>query len=132
MREASASTEAVGAGLLYEIRRTKARGRGLFAVTRIPADTCVLRCAVIVFGGAQLGIMSRSAVADYTFRWSDDGRYSCVVLGDISLCNHAEAPNVRVDAVRAEEVMGLFALRDIPLGDELLLRYRRPLWFTPR
>jgi hypothetical protein len=48
-----------------------------------------------------------------------------------SLCNHTEVPNAALVCRLDEEAMTLVALRPIVAGEEICIRYRRPLWFTP-
>jgi SET domain-containing protein len=49
----------------------------------------------------------------------------------ISLCNHDDAPNAELVCREDDETMTLVAVRPIAAGEEICIRYRRPLWFTP-
>jgi hypothetical protein len=116
---------------MFEIRRTRAKGRGLYATQPIAPGTEILRCPVIVCGVADAGRLAKTVVGDYTFRWSHDDRLHAVVLGLISLVNHADEPTVAVEPDLPAEEMVLRAIAPIGPGEELCLRYRRALTFTP-
>ena len=116
---------------MYTIRQFKRKGRGLVATTDIPQGTPIVTCPVIVYDDADAGRISKTRLGDYNFRFGERQNRSCIVLGVISLCNHAEAPNAEIVSNETELTVTLVALRRIADGEEICIRYRRPLWFTP-
>ena len=116
---------------MYAIRQFKGKGRGLVATEGIPAGAEIVRCPVIVYDDADAGRISKTRLGDYNFRFGDRQNRACIVLGVISLCNHAEEPNAEIVCHEAELMVTLVALRPIVAGEEICIRYRRPLWFTP-
>ena len=116
---------------MYAIRQFKGKGRGLVATEGIPAGAEIVRCPVIVYDDADAGRISKTRLGDYNFRFGDRQNRACIVLGVISLCNHADEPNAEIVCHEAELMVTLVALRPIVAGEEICIRYRRSLWFTP-
>lgn len=116
---------------MLEIRQTKTRGRGVFATTAIPPNTTVVECPVVSYDIAERGRIEKTRLGHYQFAWGQEQKRACIILGVISVCNHAEEPNAEVVADEEHETMALRTRRPIAAGEELLIRYRRPLWFQP-
>jgi uncharacterized protein len=74
-------------------------------------------------------------MSDYCFVW---GRGTmAVALGYGSLYNHSYQPNARYDDEKGQ-IKVFTAIRDIPLGEEIVVNYNRepgdqsPVWFKVR
>jgi uncharacterized protein len=115
---------------MIEIRRTARKGRGVFATERIPAGTVIATCPVLVCSPADTGVISRTRLGEYQFRWSDK-RQSCIAFGVVSLCNHDETSNATLIPDPAMEMLTLVAARAIERGEEVTIRYRKRLSFVP-
>lgn len=116
---------------MYAIRRITGKGRGLVATQHVPPGTEIVTCPVIVYDSTDAGRIGKTRLGDYNFRFGDHAQRSCIALGVISLCNHDDAPNAELVCREDEEAMTLVALRPIAAGEEICIKYRRPLWFTP-
>ena len=116
---------------MYAIRRIRGKGRGVVATRDVPAGTEIVTCPVIVYDWADAGRIEKTRLGDYNFRFGEQSQRSCIVLGVISLCNHSERPNAEIVCREDEEAMPLVAARPIAAGEEICIRYRRPIWFTP-
>lgn len=116
---------------VYAIRQFKRKGRGLVATEGIAQGAEIVRCPVIVYDDADAGRISKTRLGDYNFRFGERQNRACIILGVISLCNHADEPNAEIVCHEAELMVSLVALRAIAEGEEICIRYRRPLWFTP-
>ena len=116
---------------MYAIRHLKNKGRGLVATEQIAEGAQIVTCPVIVYDDADAGRISKTRLGDYNFRFGERQNRACLVLGVISLCNHAEEPNAEIVCDEEEQMVTLVALRAIAEGEEICIRYRRPLWFTP-
>ena len=116
---------------MYAIREFKHKGRGLVATEHIPEGAPIVTCPVIVYDDADAGRISKTRLGDYNFRFGERQNRACIVLGVISLCNHDEQPNAEIVCHEPEQMVTLVALRPIAEGEEICIRYRRPLWFTP-
>jgi SET domain-containing protein len=115
---------------MYAIRRIPGKGRGLVATQAVPAGTEIVSCPVIVYDWTDAGRIDKTRLGDYNFRFGEHAQRSCIVLGVISLCNHDDAPNAELICHEDEETITLVALRAIAVGEEICIKYRRPLWFT--
>jgi SET domain-containing protein len=116
---------------VYAIRQIQGKRRGVVATQAIPARTEIVTCPVIIYDWTDAGRIEKTRLGDYNFRFGERGHRACIVLGVISLCNHADSPNAEVVCHEAEEVMTLVAIRPIAAGEEICIKYRRTLWFTP-
>lgn len=116
---------------MYAIRRIPGKGRGVVATRAVPVGTEIVTCPVIVYDWADTGRIEKTRLGDYNFRFGERSQRSCIVLGVISLCNHSDSPNAELICREDDETMTLVALRPIAAGEEICIRYRRPLWFTP-
>jgi hypothetical protein len=116
---------------MYAIRQIPGKGRGLVATQDVPAGTEIVTCPVIVYDWTDAGRIGKTRLGDYNFRFGEQAQRSCIVLGVISLCNHDDSPNAELICREHEEAMTLVAIRPISAGEEICIKYRRPLWFTP-
>jgi len=116
---------------VFAIRQFKHKGRGLVATEAIPRGASIVTCPVILYDDADAGRISKTRLGDYNFRFGERQNRACIILGVISLCNHAEEPNAEIICHEAEQMVTLAALEPITEGEEICIRYRRPLWFTP-
>jgi hypothetical protein len=116
---------------VYAIRHIPGKRRGVVATQAIPARTEIATCPVIIYDWTDAGRIEKTRLGGYNFRFGERGQLACIVLGVISLCNHADAPNAEVVCHEAEETMTLIAIRPIAAGEEICIKYRRTLWFTP-
>src|SRR5262245_56536655 len=116
---------------MYAVRQIKGKGRGVVATQSIAARTSIVTCPVVALDGADAGRIAKTRLGDYSFRFGEDQQGACIVLGVISLCNHAEDPNAELSCDESSRTMTLIARRAIAAGEEICIRYRRPLWFTP-
>ena len=116
---------------MYAIRQIKNKGRGVVATGPIAAGTEIVTCPVIVYDDADAGRISKTRLGDYNFRFGERQQRACIILGVISLCNHADEPNAEIVCHEPEQLVTLLAVAPIAAGEEICIRYRRPLWFTP-
>ena len=110
------------------------RGRGLFAVAPIAPGETVDRCCTIPLTSEQCDqLESILPLGDYYFRHPENPDEGLLLLGLVSLANHAEQPNARMvftwDA-GIGWIAELVALRQIPPGEEITHRYRCAPWFN--
>jgi SET domain-containing protein len=116
---------------VYAIRQIPGKQRGVVATQPISPGTSIVTCPVIIYDWTDAGRIEKTRLGDYNFRFGERGQHACIVLGVISLCNHDEFPNAEILCHEGDEEMTLVATRSIAAGEEICIRYRRPLWFTP-
>jgi SET domain-containing protein len=103
-----------------EIRHSPGKGRGVFARQPIPAGALIERAPVLVVQAGQWEGMESTILFDYFFAWQE---HSALALGYGSLYNHSYTPNAHYMKLFNEEVIEITALRDIAMGEEILINY---------
>jgi SET domain-containing protein len=104
-----------------EVRRTRGKGRGVFAVRPIRAGDVIERVPVLVMPLRDLADDDRRAgLLDYCFVWGRDT--VALALGYGSLYNHSYSPNARYDDENLQTKV-FTALRDIEPGEEITINY---------
>lgn len=113
-----------------EIRKSRGRGRGVFATKRIKRGTVIESCPVLLFEQKT----SRHMLQEFAFRW--DKNHVALALGWGSLYNHSYTPNAACDQRKRQQCIDIIALRNIEVGEEITFNYNgapdddSPLWFT--
>jgi SET domain-containing protein len=107
-----------------EIRHSPGKGRGVFARQTIPAGALIERAPVIVVQAGQWEGMERTILFEYFFAWQ---KHSALALGYGSLYNHSYSPNARYMKMFNEDIIEIIALRDIAMGEEILINYNGDL-----
>ena len=110
------------------------RGRGLFATAAISVGEVIERCCAIPLTSEQCDRLEDILpLGDYYFRHPENAEEGLLLLGLISLANHADTPNARIGFSHAEGIgwiAELSAARAIAAGEEITHRYRCPPWFA--
>ena len=109
------------------------RGRGLYATSAIAEGEVIERACSVPLTSEQCDRLEEiQPFGDYYFRHPESEDQGLMLLGLISLANHADAPNARVGFNQVEGIgwiAELVALRPIAAGEEITHRYRCPPWF---
>lgn len=118
-----------------EVRETPNRGRGVFALAAIPAGTLIETAYVIPIPRDEMGAIESCILADYDFRWGQDGREGAIALGYGSLYNHSYTPNAHYVKHFERLTIDFIALKDIAPGEEIRTNYngdpdsKKMVWF---
>lgn len=111
---------------------TEKKGRGVFAINRLPEGEIIERAPVIVIADERRHSAGRSALDDYYFEWGSD---FAIALGFGSLYNHSHKPNAVFVCRHKRMCIEFVALRDILPGEEVTIHYNdcfdflSSLWF---
>ena len=54
-----------------------------------------------------------------------------IALGVINLLNHSDTPNCMLENYVADRAIECWTTRPVKRGEELMFKYRCPLWFEP-
>ena len=121
---------------LVEVRDAGGMGRGVFAVSPIPADTLLFSDPVMFLPEDQC---PKGSVLDtIVYMWSvvmEDGlNLNAIVLGLGTVLNHSKDPSVVVYFERDPDRVDFYALRDVEPGEQLTHDYNYdeypPEWRT--
>jgi uncharacterized protein len=111
------------------------RGRGVFATRPFRTSETIERAPVVPFPAEEWELFVKTRLDDYCFRWGASNEDGAVVLGYGSIYNHSFMPNARYFVRLEDEVLEFVALRDIAVGEEIVVNYNRdpqcmePVWF---
>ena len=109
------------------------KGRGVIATQAIAAGETAERSPVLTLS---LKDAECPGLHDYGMAWTENfdephpGKECCIGLGYLSLYNHSEAPNARIEHHYDSDEISVVALRDIAAGEEITYDYVVPLWFA--
>ncbi|MEZ6063230.1 MAG: SET domain-containing protein [Planctomycetaceae bacterium] len=108
--------------VLIEVKRTRNKGRGVFAREFIAAGTVIERVPVLVIPEEEVyEAPGNPLLLDYVFEWGK-GTVGLAALGFGSLYNHSYQPNARYDD-EGRQTKVFTALRDISSGEEITINY---------
>lgn len=103
----------------------------------IPKGELIELCPVIVLSPKDTELVHKTKLHDYYFVWDLETKSSAIALGFGSLYNHSDTPNAEFELMIADEMIRIYAIADIPAGEEICLDYmglkdtEATLWFDP-
>ncbi|MGB0682582.1 MAG: SET domain-containing protein-lysine N-methyltransferase [Magnetovibrionaceae bacterium] len=118
-------------GAPMKVTSIPGKGRGLVANRSLREGQTLEWSPVIAFPAEERPDLDQTALFPYYFVRQTDYRdkperaEGLIVLGLMTLCNHADEPNAAVDWLEEPEgpAARLVALREINQGEEITLRY---------
>jgi len=120
-----------------EVKKTKNRGRGVFALKNFKEGDLIEKAPVINVTPTERKHCEKTILAYYIYPWRST-RSGSVVLGYGSLYNHSFNPNADWKQNFKEGNMTYRALRNIKKGEEITVNYNgepddmTPVdWLTP-
>ena len=105
------------------------KGRGLVTADALKSGELLEVAPVIPMTPAD-GTARTSILFDYPFAWDVAPYVEAIALGAISMANHSRSPNAWFEPDLPNQVIRLFALRDIASGEEITIDYGIELWFA--
>ncbi len=99
------------------IKRDPVKGRGVYANESIKKGEIIEICQLLIVDEAEIG----DHLSRYVFHYR--GKKLAIVLGNGSLYNHSKNPNVTCYFDYKNETLTFEAMRNIDLGEELLINY---------
>ncbi len=117
------------------VERTLAKGRGIFAGEKIPADTVIEYSPVIVMSSAERIHLDKTLLHDYIFEWGIDKKRCCLALGLISMYNHSYESNCEYFMDFEKDMIQIKTVRAVKKGEELTINYNgdwnddKKVWF---
>jgi SET domain-containing protein len=116
-----------------EVKRTKGKGRGVFARRAIAKGELIERVPMLVLPVEEFREgLGKTSLANYCFNWKEGT--VALALGYGSLYNHSYSPNARYEDVWPQ-IKEFTAIRDIEAGEEITVNYtgkprsRSAVWF---
>jgi SET domain-containing protein len=113
----------VTASTMIEVKRSRSKGRGVYAREFIPEGTVFERVPLLVIPAKEiLECEHGNFLAAYVFEYPKAKGMVALALGFGSLYNHSYDPNARYDDAGVQ-VKEFRALRDIEVGEEITINY---------
>lgn len=119
-----------------EIRTTKNKGRGIFALENIAAFSTIEIAPVIVMSSEDRIQLEKTLLHDYIFEWTPNAEPQCIMaLGNVPIYNHSYASNAEYAMDYDDEKISIQSVRNIAAGEEITINYNgdwndeKPLWF---
>ena len=110
-------------------------GRGVFAGAPIKKGDLIEICPCIVLKEGEMEILDKTTLYDYYFLWGDNQEQCAMALGFGSLYNHFAPSSADYFMDFEEQIIEIFAVRDIDAGEEVTINYHgdpknsEPTWF---
>lgn len=114
------------------------RGRGVFSMKSIPANTVIEISPVLVFSVKERKAIEQTKLFDYIFEWGTTRRKGCLALGYVSLYNHAYESNCEYEMDFEHNLVTIRTVRKIKKGEELFINYnahpsdKTKVWFDAK
>ncbi|RYD55813.1 MAG: SET domain-containing protein-lysine N-methyltransferase [Sphingobacteriales bacterium] len=115
---------------------TANRGRGVFCIKNLPANTVIEVAPVIVMTDADRRHLDETLLHDYIFEWTPDTeKKCCMALGYVPMYNHSYASNCEYFMDYDTDTIMIKTVRDIKADEEVTINYNgdwndsRPVWF---
>lgn len=118
--------EAGGGNVCIRQSAIEGAGRGVFATRRIPRGEIVSTCHYVELATPDHAVETLKETGVYWWAFKcRDGRTDRMTfaLGELTLVNHADTPNVRIVEDRRARTLSAVAVCDIEPGDEILHAY---------
>lgn len=98
-------------------------GRGVFCTQPISKGEIIEICPVIIVPPREMKLIDSGILYNYYFVWEQPALTYAIALGYGSLYNHSYEPNVEYLPDYANETLDFFAIKDIKIGEEILINY---------
>ena len=104
------------------------KGRGIYAVKPIKAGEMIETSPIIFLTEEEMETIVPTVLHTHVFEWEPEGT-GALCQGMITMCNHSEEPNAKVQCDHENNTLEMHAARDIAPGEEVTISYGCDLWF---
>jgi len=123
--------------LKLEVRETRSKGRGVFALVKFAAGEVIEAVPVILIPGHEWPHIEPTVLALYIYNFgpTPEQEHAAIALGYGSLYNHSYLPNAKYIKDWDRQLVHFVAVRDIAEGEEITVNYngvpedQKPIWF---
>lgn len=116
---------------MIEVRQTPQKGRGVFAVCDISANTMIELAPVIVMNNSDRQLLDRTLLHDYIFEWGENKKQCCMALGFVPIYNHSYHSNCEYIMDFDDETIRILTIADVRKDEELTINYNGD-WDNPK
>ena len=100
-------------------------GRGVVAREDIEQNTVIAEYELLILSTEDTKLISNTILATYTYTFNQETAQDCIALGEGSLFNHSDSPNIGYQIINKNEksVLRISSLRKIQSGEQLFIDY---------
>ena len=102
---------------------TASKGKGVFTLKKIPANTVIEIAPVIVMENKDRELLDKTLLHDYIFEWGPKSDKCCMALGWIPMYNHRYQSNCEYFMNFDAATMFIKTVVAIKPGEELTINY---------
>lgn len=113
---------------LFKLVAIDGKGRGIITTEAIRKGA-VIEAAPVIRLRKKDRPTARSVLSHYPFEWDEPPYVVAFALGYVGLLNHSDEPNCRIEVDYDDQVLRVFARRNIKAGEELMHNYGVDPWF---
>lgn len=106
----------------FEVKKTAAKGWGIFALRNFAEGELVERAPVVVMTAAEMELLNQTKLHDYIFHWGEEGG-CCMALGHVPIFNHTSPSNCEYFQDTAGACIEIITVMEIKKGDEMTINY---------
>ena len=120
------------------LKKTAAKGRGVFTKEKIDANIIIEESPVIVMTAKDRILLDKTLLHDYIFEWGTNKDRCCMALGLVPMYNHSYESNCEYFMDFDEETIQVKTIRSINSGEELTINYNgdwnnnKKIWFDAK
>ena len=119
------------------IKKTKHKGRGVFARKNFKKGEIIEVCPVIILSKKDTKNIDKTKLYDYYFEWDEKSGENAIVLGCGSMYNHSYESNATFKKDKAKKCFNFVAVKDIRRGEEITINYNgeassKLVWFDKK
>src|SRR6185437_1437165 len=117
------------------LKKTAAKGRGVFTKEKIGANITIEESPVIVMTAKDRILLDKTLLHDYIFEWGTNKDKCCMALGLVPMYNHSYQSNCEYFMDFDDESIQVKTVREIAAGEELTINYngdwndQKKIWF---
>ena len=118
-----------------EIKKTKYKGRGVFATRNFSVGEIIEICPIIELPEEDTERIDKTKLYSYYFNWGKNLNRVAIALGYGALYNHSYEPNAVYEKDFKKNILTFKCLKPIKQGKEITVTYRgnpydkTPVWF---
>ncbi len=120
------------------LKKTAAKGRGVFTKEKIDANIIIEESPVIVMTAKDRILLDKTLLHDYIFEWGTNKDKCCMALGLVPMYNHSYQSNCEYFMDFDKETIQIKTIRLIDIGEELTINYNgdwnnnKRIWFEAK
>jgi SET domain-containing protein len=120
------------------LKKTAAKGRGVFTKEKIAANVAIEESPVIVMTAKDRILLDKTLLHDYIFEWGTNKDECCMALGLVPMYNHSYESNCEYFMDFDRETIQVKTIRPISAGEELTINYNgdwnnnKKIWFDAK